>query len=721
MSMVPAPGKILELITLLDADFQPRPSFDSLLEQVVPQLTGLWPEIALARAYRPEANGLRLVIATDEKVGKTLESADLFAQALTERRIIHNARHALWGLPLADADTIYGLMIIQMKEDSPEAEGWLKLIAGLLTRTLARLATTPSVSEIDDSLKETRQLYELNQQMLAAQDPIELLRALRVISSSASSISHATFEYTGSDHLTDVVVRHVLKEEMEQVVEQSFVRSAGPEAMETIRQLAPGWDKPLVVEDCQQPPLDVPAEFIEADAGSMVLIPVHRQGQLTDLVRISYDQPRHFSEQSHRLFNAVRDQMSIVFQVQQSLYEAQSGSMALSKQVSALQTLNDLSTVISMARDEAQLFGQFSQALVTTLSVDYCQIHMLDNAQQIGTIVSEYPSRGKIGSQTPPEEVAITALIDPRSPAPIVINNVHTDWRLDDMARDVLENRQIEAFMLMPLFIRGQIIGVIRLDIQRPGRDFTNEMTEIAQTILAQVVVGLQNIRLLSESRLRSEQLQRVNLFGQTLQSTLDREFILETALTESHRIIPVERMMIALHDPTADLLRTAALYANGENYLTPENGAVVELEGSPVGRVWQNQRLLHIPDILSEELIPANDVRELRALLLMPLMARNHLLGVISVGHSQPNVYSETDIIVFQQMVGLLALAIENARAFAESQRQARNEALVNDISTRLQQQVDLDGMLQIAVNDLGRALGARRGRIRLGTRETE
>ena len=275
--------------------------------------------------------------------------------------------------------------------------------------------------------------------------------------------------------------------------------------------------------------------------------------------------------------------------------------------------------------------------------------------------------------------------------------------------------------MLMPLFIRGQIIGVIRLDIQRPGRDFTNEMTEIAQTILAQVVVGLQNIRLLSESRLRSEQLQRVNLFGQTLQATLDREFILETALTESHRIIPVERMMIALHDPTADLLRTAALYANGENYLTPENGAVVELEGSPVGRVWQNQRLLHIPDILSEELIPANDVRELRALLLMPLMARNHLLGVISVGHSQPNVYSETDIIVFQQMVGLLALAIENARAFAESQRQAHNEALVNDISTRLQQQVDLDGMLQIAVNDLGRALGARRGRIRLGTRETE
>ncbi|HLV35662.1 MAG TPA: GAF domain-containing protein [Spirillospora sp.] len=223
------------------------------------------------------------------------------------------------------------------------------------------------------------------------------------------------------------------------------------------------------------------------------------------------------------------------------------------------------------------------------------------------------------------------------------------------------------------------------------------------------------------ESQRRSDQLQRVNQFGRTLQSTLNLESILETALSETHQIIPVERMMIALHDPASDSLRTAALYANGENYLTPLNGVPVQLQGSLAGHVWETQQLLHIPDIMRQQGLPAGDVRELRALLVTPLLGRVHALGVVSVGHGRANAYSETDVIVFQQMMSLLAAAIENASVIARSQRQVRNEALVNDIATRLQQQVELDDMLHIAVSDLGRVLGARRARIRLGTRETE
>ena len=178
---------------------------------------------------------------------------------------------------------------------------------------------------------------------------------------------------------------------------------------------------------------------------------------------------------------------------------------------------------------------------------------------------------------------------------------------------------------------------------------------------------------------------------------------------------------MIALHDPSGDVLRTVGLYANGENYLTPSNGAVVALEGTPVGRVWASRQMLHMPDIVRDDHVSADDARELRTLLVLPLVGRSGPLGVISVGHSQPRVYSEEDIIVFQQMVGLLAAAIENAGDYAGSQRLARNEALVNEIATRLQQQVELDDMLHIVVDDLGRALGARKARIRLGTHVTE
>src|SRR5690606_34951185 len=103
------------------------------------------------------------------------------------------------------------------------------------------------------------------------------------------------------------------------------------------------------------------------------------------------------------------------------------------------------------------------------------------------------------------------------------------------------------------------------------------------------------------------------------------------------------------------------------------------------------------------------------RSLMIAPIRVRDRLLGIVNIGSLHPNAYTETDIAVFQQMVNQLATALENAEAFAHSQRVAKNEALINDISAQLQQQMDMQRMLNVTLNELGAALGARRGRIRL------
>lgn len=715
MSMAPDPGKILDLLSLLDEDLQARTSFDSLLKRAVSQLPQLWEVIVLARAYRPDANGLRLVAATDDAPARALESAELFAKALAERRVIHNTKHNLWGLPLADHQQLFGLLVLQLNQDTPDTETWLKLLAALLVQVIGRQQA--------ETADETAQLYELNRQMLGAQDVLDVLRALRTLTLDSVWIIHNTYEYA-AQQLTDAVLRHIVTPTAEQVVEQSVLADYGPEAIEHLKPLLPTWEDVILIENTAHAPANAPAMFMELlrqqNVHSAVFIPIQQQGRVSDLVLIGFPQPRQFDEPAQRLFRAMRDQMTIVLQGQRALQEAQHSAAALGRQVSVLQTLNDLSTVISMARDEAQLLNQSAQALVTALSIDYAKIYLYDPGQQTRTIVSEYPHRGNIGRRLNMEDLPVASPPDARNPAPIVVNNL-TDARVTERGRSLLAADNVHAFMLLPLFVRGQVVGGIRLDIRRENRTFTTDMAEVAQTILAQVVVGLQNIRLLAESQRRSEQLQRVNQFSQTLQSTLDMRDILETALNEIHRIIPVERMTIALLDPAVNALRTVALYANGENYLTLTNGVPMQLQGSPVGRAWESGQLLHIPDIVQEHGVAADDVRELRALLVTPLAGRSTALGIISVGHSQAYIYGETDIIVFQQMIGLLSAAIENATVFARSQRQARNEALVNEIATQLQQQVELDDMLQIAANDLGRALGARRARIRLGTRVTE
>lgn len=59
-------------------------------------------------------------------------------------------------------------------------------------------------------------------------------------------------------------------------------------------------------------------------------------------------------------------------------------------------------------------------------------------------------------------------------------------------------------------------------------------------------------------------------------------------------------------------------------------------------------------------------------------------------------------------ELVGRLALSLDNARLFEESQRAIERERLVNDIASKLTTQTDIEAILQTAVREVGQALRA-------------
>jgi GAF domain-containing protein len=111
------------------------------------------------------------------------------------------------------------------------------------------------------------------------------------------------------------------------------------------------------------------------------------------------------------------------------------------------------------------------------------------------------------------------------------------------------------------------------------------------------------------------------------------------------------------------------------------------------------------------------NEGISLRSWLLIPVIGHGSVTGIVSVGSDQPFAYSETDISLFNQLVTQFGVVLENVDAYRQSQQTARNESLVNDISAQLQRQLDIQGMLNVTATELGKAIGARRARIRLAT----
>ena len=191
--------------------------------------------------------------------------------------------------------------------------------------------------------------------------------------------------------------------------------------------------------------------------------------------------------------------------------------------------------------------------------------------------------------------------------------------------------------MVSALQVSGEMVGTVGFDLYDNKRQFTPEMVETAQTMLSQVALSLQNIRLLTNATHRAEQIQRVSLLGQAVQATLRLDTILNIMLSESQHILAMDRMNIALYHNGRGELINAAEYVDGKTVVELDNGKPVPLEGTFIGRVWKSQEILVFED--THQLTNVSRVQELnlRSMLIAPMRSRGNPIGVVSSARTAP------------------------------------------------------------------------------------
>lgn len=102
-----------------------------------------------------------------------------------------------------------------------------------------------------------------------------------------------------------------------------------------------------------------------------------------------------------------------------------------------------------------------------------------------------------------------------------------------------------------------------------------------------------------------------------------------------------------------------------------------------------------------------------------VPVKLRDQVLGAVEwtvEAHRFNQDFLQTAV----ELVDRLALAIDNARLFEQSRRLVARERLVNEISRKLTTQTDVRQILQVAVRELGQALGTPETQISLNISET-
>lgn len=571
-----------------------------------------------------------------------------------------------------------------------------------------------NAQKLTEQVKRLKAVSDVTAGIVAAQDEKTMLAAS----------SEAIVTLLGIDHCGILLVEETYKDYG--IVASEYPKQ-GAEGLVISLLNNPLWDefksrdaRSLMVVNRSDPRMQPETRAVMETLGthSMAFVPIIANNRIIGSVGLDmYDPQRTFTPETLELAQIVTAQINASLQNIRLLNNVQQSALQLSEQLDTLRQLQAIAANISAATDEQALLDKSAEALRSLLRADHCGVVLLNPDQTTGAVVSEYPVQGAIGIQFGITANPLYRFMHTDDHSPVVINDVASDPLLDDTTRGFLQGIGTQAVMILPLVVQHQVIGSIGVDIFTPDRHFSTRMAELAQTVSSQIAIALQNLRLVQEAQRRAEQLQHIAAFSQSAQTILDIDAILRYMLIESSYMLPQNQMSISLYDESIRELRIVAQRLDGQTQLTPVGGERLPITGQ-VAHVWNEGEMLYIPDLraIAQDMDPGVS---LRSWLLVPVLAQGRVSGVVSVGSDQPHTYTESDVNLFSQLVTQFGIVLENTETYRQSQRVARNESLVNDISAQLQRQLDVESMLSITATELGKALGARRARIRLGVQQ--
>jgi GAF domain-containing protein/HAMP domain-containing protein len=221
--------------------------------------------------------------------------------------------------------------------------------------------------------------------------------------------------------------------------------------------------------------------------------------------------------------------------------------------------------------------------------------------------------------------------------------------------------------MALPLRIGDRIIGA--LDVQSTEANVFDEHDILAlQTMADQVAVAIENAALIETETRRAAQRRRIIEISRHMTQELGFAQVVARATALIQESFEYPRVTLALVEGPDVVVRSSAAAPP----LAPDELGKVIIRGQgPIGRAVSLKAPILIADMVSDPQTPQDRSRdEPNTVLAVPLLSRNQVIGALAVERHEAGSLDEEDAELLETLSGLVAVALENARLFEETQQ---------------------------------------------------
>ena len=483
------------------------------------------------------------------------------------------------------------------------------------------------------------------------------------------------------------------------VVDIVLPRASGLDLLQWIRQV--DQDIPVIMIT-GEPDVSSAAEAVRRGAYDYVIKPVTQQ-MLNRIVGRAVEKKRLLDDKRRLEAENQAYQVELERRVVERTAELRQRNQELT-------TLIEIGRDISATLDLTQVLKRVTQRMAQVCAAHRCTIFLLaEDSETLIPLMSQFCD-DRVGQDlwqlfqtSEPMMVSQVSELEHviHQQRPLFIPDVS----VSSMPVHWIEPFGIKSLLGVPMMSNERVVGVMWLDHIEDGKKFSDEQVALAVAIGVQAAVAVENARLHSEVERQLKEMTALHETALDVTAQLDMPRLLDAILVRATVLLEATGGLVRLYDPVRKKLVAVASH----NLSKEHTELAFEVGEGLSGKAFQNSEPLIIDNYGAwSEKSPRLSDADLKSVISVPLVWRERVIGVLGImDNEKVRAFSEQDLRLLVPFANQAAIAIENARLFAETNRHLAETRLLQEVVQAAASTLDFDEVLTRTIETLHRTMG--------------